>query len=91
MHWLLMYDYVEDILERRAPHRESHLGLAAAAHARGELLLAGAVGDPVDGAVFVFVGVDQGAAEQFVEADPYVENDLVTSWRIRPWNVVVGK
>ena len=90
MHWLLMYDYVEDILERRTPHREAHLGLAAAAHARGELLLAGAVGDPVDGAVFVFVGDDAGAAARFVEGDPYVENELVTSWRIRPWNVVVG-
>jgi uncharacterized protein len=28
--------------------------------------------------------------EAFVEQDPYVRNGLVTSWRIREWNVAVG-
>ena len=90
MHWLLFYDYVEDIVERRAPHREAHLGRARDALARGELLMAGALADPVDGAVFVFQGDDAGAPEQFARDDPYVQNGLVTSWRVRPWNVVVG-
>jgi hypothetical protein len=31
-----------------------HLGLVRAAHARGELVLAGALGDPPDGALLVF-------------------------------------
>ena len=25
-----------------------------------------------------------------VDNDPYVQNGLVTAWRIEPWNVVVG-
>jgi len=89
MHWLLFYDYVEDILERRVPHRDAHLALAGEAHARGELLMAGALAEPTDGAVFVFTGEESGAVERFVAADPYMANGLVTAWRVRPWNVVV--
>jgi len=29
--------------------------------------------------------------EAFVASDPYVKNGLVTHWRIRPWNTVVGE
>lgn len=90
MHWLLLYDYVDDIVERRAPFREAHLALARRAHERGTLLLAGALADPVDGAVFVFTTDDRSVAEQFVRSDPYVEEGLVTAWTIRPWNVVIG-
>ena len=50
MHYLLFYDYVEGILEKRAPHREEHLRLAQEAVDRGELVLGGAYADPVDGA-----------------------------------------
>jgi uncharacterized protein YciI len=28
--------------------------------------------------------------EEFARADPYVTSGLVSSWRVRPWNVVVG-
>ena len=90
MYWLLFYDYVEDILERRAPFREAHLALAAEAHRPGTLLMAGALTEPLDGAVFVFRADDRSVVEQFVEKDPYVAEGLVTAWRIRPWAVVVG-
>ena len=88
--WLLLYDVAPDYLERRGEYRAEHLGLAAAAHERGELVLAGALADPADGAVLVFRGDDASAAEAFAAADPYVRNGLVTSWRVRPWTVVVG-
>ena len=88
MHWLLFYEYVEDVLERRGPHRPAHLDLVNEAHSRGTLVMAGALADPVDGAVFVFTGEDPTAAEEFVRADPYVANGLVTAWRIRRWTVV---
>ena len=89
MHYLLLYDYVENAVERRAPYREEHLRLARGAHERGELVMAGAFADPVDGAAFVFQGDDGSAAESFVQSDPYVANGIVTAWRIRPWTVVV--
>ena len=90
MYFLLQYDYVENIVERRAPFREEHLGLAREAAGRGQLLLGGAFADTVDGAVLVFRADDASAVERFVERDPYVRNKLVTHWRVRPWNVVTG-
>jgi uncharacterized protein YciI len=89
-YWLLFYDVVDDYVERRAPLRPAHLAHATAAHERGELLLAGALADPPDGAVLVFCGDDASVAEEFAAADPYVQNGLVTSWRVRAWTVVVG-
>jgi uncharacterized protein YciI len=91
VHYLLLYDYVEGAVERRAPYREEHLRLAGGAHERGELVMAGAFADPVDGAAFVFQGEDASAAEAFVKADPYVAHGIVTEWRIRPWTVVVHR
>jgi uncharacterized protein YciI len=88
VHYLLLYDYVENAVERRAPYRPEHIRLATEAHQRGELVMAGAFADPVDGAAFVFQGDDASAAEAFVKKDPYVANGIVTAWRIRPWTVV---
>ena len=85
----LFYDYVPDIIERRAPHREAHLAHAAAAADRGELVIAGALGDPPYGAMFAFAVEGPEDVEEFVAADPYVKADLVTGHRIEPWNVVV--
>lgn len=90
MYWLLTYEVVADYLERRGAYREEHLGLAREAHARGELVLAGAHGEPIDGATLLFHGADGSAAIRFAEHDPYVLNSLVTSWHVRPWHVVVG-
>ena len=90
MHWLLVYDAGDDYVARRAPLREEHLALAGAAHERGELLLAGAVGDPPDGSVFVWRTDDVAVVEAFVAADPYVREGVVAEWRVRPWAVAVG-
>jgi uncharacterized protein YciI len=90
MHYLLMYDAAPDYLERRPAFRDEHLRLAWEAQARGELVLAGALADPVDGAVFLFQGDSPAAAEAFARADPYVRHGLVASWRVRRWTTVVG-
>ena len=87
---MLLYDVVDDYVERRTAFREEHLGLARAAAERGELLLAGALAEPPDGAVLVFRAADASVAEAFARADPYVVNGLVTDWRVRSWTVVVG-
>jgi hypothetical protein len=90
MHYLLFYDYVEDYLERREPLRTEHLKRAWQAQERGELVLAGVVDDPLDGAVLLFQADSPQVVQNFVEADPYVRNGLVENWRIRPWKTVVG-
>lgn len=90
MYLVLEYDLVGDYLERRSQFREEHLGLARAAHERGELALAGALTDPADRALLVWATEDPAVVESFAVSDPYVRNGLVREWRVRSWNVVVG-
>jgi uncharacterized protein len=89
-YFALIYEVVDDYVEQRAAYRDAHLALAQSATERGELLYGGALGNPVDGALLVFRTEDSSTVEQFARNDPYVTNGLVTSWRVRPWNVVVG-
>ena len=91
MHYLLFYDVVTDYAERRLPFRAAHLAHARAAHARGELVLGGALADPTDGAVLLFECDSPDPVRAFVIADPYVANGLVTNWRVRAWATVVGE
>jgi hypothetical protein len=90
MHYLLFYDVVENYVEKRAPFRAAHLQYAQAAAARGELVLGGALANPVDGAVLVFQGSSPAVAESFAANDPYVLNGCIKSWRVREWITVVG-
>lgn len=89
MHLVLEYRLADDYLERREALRDEHLDLARAAHARGELQLAGALPDPYDRALLIWTAPRE-TVERFVEHDPYVRHGLVTGWTIRPWNVAIG-
>ncbi len=88
-YFALIYEVIDDYVERRAPLRALHLKHATAAQDRGELLLGGAFSDPVDRALLVFRS-SRGAVEAFARQDPYVINGLVKRWEVRPWTVVVG-
>jgi uncharacterized protein YciI len=90
-HFLLIYDFVDDYLDRRSAFREAHLEVAWATADRGELILGGALADPVDTGLLLFTGETSEAAEAFVRADPYVTNGLVKSWKVRQWTTVAGK
>ncbi len=89
-YYVLLYDVVENFVARRAPHREAHLRLVREGHDRGELILAGALGDPADRALLVFRAADRSTAEAFACGDPYVREGLVRRWEVQPWAVVVG-
>lgn len=90
-HFLLFYEAGPDYLERRPQFREQHLKVAWEAAERGEIVVAGALADPVDGAVLLFRGEDKSVAEDFARADPYVLAGLVTRWHVREWTTVVGE
>jgi uncharacterized protein YciI len=89
-YFALTYDVVEGFAERRMPYRGDHLKLVREAHSRGDLLMAGALGDPPNAALLVFRAADAALVEGFARHDPYVLNGVVTAWRVRPWTVVVG-
>ena len=90
MHYLLFYEVADDYLARRSELRSAHLEKAWAASERGELVLAGAFANPVDGAVLLFKGDSPAVAEDFAKADPYVTHGLVRAWRVREWTTVAG-
>ncbi|GIL76014.1 hypothetical protein Vretimale_5646 [Volvox reticuliferus] len=89
-YFLLEYKYVSDILERRTPFRAAHIDGAKKQAEAGKMVMAGAFGETPDGALFVFKDASREEIEQFVQADPYVQNGLVPSWQIKPYAVVVG-
>lgn len=90
MHYLLTYELADDYITRRAAFREAHLSLAWAASDRGELVLGGALANPPDKALLLFVGDSPAVAERFANADPYVSNGLVKRWYVREWTTVAG-
>jgi uncharacterized protein YciI len=91
MHYLLFYEVTPDYSQQRIKFRQEHLKLAWQACTAGELVLGGALANPVDGAILLFKGETPAVAEKFVQADPYVHNGLVKKWYIREWTTVVGE
>jgi uncharacterized protein YciI len=89
-YFALTYETVDNFGERRTAYRPAHITLVRDAHARGELVMAGALGDPPSGALLIFRAADRSTAERFATSDPYVANGLVRRWDVRPWTVVVG-
>jgi uncharacterized protein YciI len=91
--YLLKYEYIPDVLEKRGPYREGHLNLAKQLIEEGKCLSGGPTGEVnmevPTGALFIFT--DHEAAKSFVEDDPYVSNGIVTGHTIEEWNVVVQK
>jgi uncharacterized protein YciI len=89
-YFALFYHLPDGFVSRRSAYREEHLRLVREAHRRGDLVLAGALADPVDRALLVFRAADRSTVETFARNDPYVTSGLVTRWEVRPWIVVVG-
>ena len=87
-YFALTYEVVDDFVNQRMPFRPAHLKGVHEAHARGELIMAGALADPA-GALLVFRAADKSVAENFAKADPYRRSvrDSVArpaSWRSLP-------
>jgi uncharacterized protein YciI len=89
-YFALTYDVVDDFANKRAPFRPAHLKEVRESNARGELIMAGALGEPA-GALLIFRASDKAVAEAFATNDPYVKQGLVRTWKVRPWTVVVGQ
>mmetsp|Transcript_4094 Transcript_4094/g.9857 ORF Transcript_4094/g.9857 Transcript_4094/m.9857 type:complete len:156 (+) Transcript_4094:211-678(+) len=91
--FLLRYDYIPEVLEKRGPHRAEHIALAQKFIEEGTCLSGGPTGDVggevPTGALFVFADAD--AAKSYAENDPYVSNGIVTNYSVEEWTVVVEK
>ena len=88
LHHVLFYDYVEDVVARRAPYRAGHIGLIGQWKDAGKVVSGGALGLPPTGAMIVFLVDDPAEVDAFVAKDPYVAGGIVTGHRVVPWTVV---
>jgi uncharacterized protein YciI len=89
-HFALIYEMVDNFVERRKPYREVHLQHINDAHARGLIVMAGPLGDPPDGGLLIFRADSQSVVEDWVRGDTYVTNQIVVHWKVQPWNLVFG-
>ncbi|KDD72995.1 hypothetical protein H632_c2652p0 [Helicosporidium sp. ATCC 50920] len=87
---MLIYNYVDGMLEKRTPFRDAHLKLAGGMSDEGKLMMGGALTDPVDTGILIFRNMTKEEVESFAKRDPYVLNNLVTSWKVRQYMSVVG-
>lgn len=83
------YSFVADIVERREPHRSEHLEMVRRSFENGELVLAAAFADPIDGAILVMQACSESDVRGWVHADPYFRAGLVTGVEIRRLNLGV--
>jgi uncharacterized protein len=83
------YGYVPEMAERRGPHRGAHLEFLKALLAQDQLVLAGALTDPIDGAWIVVRAESQAAARALMDPDPYARAGLISSVTIRPISIAL--
>ena len=87
-HHLLLYVYPGDMADRRGPYREEHLRRIQVEKDAGRIVMAGAIGDPINGGALAWKDATPEEIESFVDGDPYLEAGLILSYRIEPWNLV---
>lgn len=85
--YILRYDYIPDVLERRGPYREEHLALAKRSCISGGPTASTKNPSIPIGALFIFP--DSHSATSFVDSDPYVSAGIVTGFSIEEWTVAI--
>jgi uncharacterized protein YciI/quinol monooxygenase YgiN len=82
---VVLYESADDLLETAPVHFPAHKARVDEFRGRGDLLLVGTFGDPLNEGSMAIFG-SRAAAEEFVRDDPFVINGVVKSWQIRDWN-----
>ena len=79
-HYLIRYHYVENMEQRRVPHRSEHLEYWASVERDVKdtrMVIGGALQDPIDTGVLVFESDTAENVERIVQNDPYFEYKLI--------------
>jgi len=88
-HYMLYYQLVPDILEKRSPYKDEHMKILHELSARGLVFVGG---EMVEGfpAVFMFSGNDDSVLQEWLRRDPYLINGLVKEYRYNEIILVAG-
>jgi uncharacterized protein len=78
------YEMAPDAVLKIMTYYPAHRERLEEFHARGDLIAAGPLGNPPEGAMGIFM--TRESAEEFIEGDPFVVNGLISKWRLVEWN-----
>lgn len=82
--YIMWGSYCQDVLEKRAPHRQAHLDGLAQQKAVGVLITIGPTKDTTK--VFAIYEADsENTVRQLVENDPYWLHGIWTEYTIKEW------
>ena len=84
MKFVSFYEMAPGALPKLMEHFPAHRARLEEFHARGDLIAAGPLGNPPEGAMGIFASRE--AAEAFIKEDPFVTHGLVSKWRLVEWN-----
>ena len=76
--------YCEDVLEKRTPYRQAHLDGLAQQKAAGVLVTIGPTKD-VTQCFGIYDAPDEVTVRQLIEADPYWQNGIWTTYEVKEW------
>ncbi len=76
--------YCDNVVKKRAPHRQAHLDRLATLKEAGSLITLGPTQDLT--LVFgVYDVADEATVRQLIESDPYWENGIWTEYQVKEW------
>jgi len=82
--YIMWGSYCQDVLEKRVPFRQDHLQGLAKQKAAGTLITLGPTQDLTQ--VFgIYEAENEAIVRQWVEADPYWQNRVWTTYEIKEW------
>jgi uncharacterized protein len=82
--YILLGTYCEDVLEKRAPYRQAHLDGLAQQKQSGVLITIGPTKDLTQ-CFGIYEAPDESTVRSLVEADPYWQNGIWTSYTVKEW------
>ncbi|MCS6959012.1 MAG: YciI family protein [Pseudanabaenaceae cyanobacterium SKYGB_i_bin29] len=82
--FVLWGTYCEDVLQKRAPFRQAHLDYLKSLQTQGKLQTIGPTQD-LRRVFGVYLAEDEAEARALIEADPYWQNQVWTSYEVYEW------
>ena len=84
-----VFTFVQDIMERRTPHREAHVKHVTGLRDAGRVIMAGPW-ENYDGALIIFRAEDREDVEQMIHDDSYYKAGLWPQIDIHEWSVFMS-
>jgi uncharacterized protein YciI len=82
--YVMWGSYCEDVLEKRAPHRQAHLERIAKQKESGVVITIGPTKDLTK--IFaIYEAEDEQTVRQLVEDDPYWQNGIWIEYSVKEW------